>query len=133
MVLLAATPVLRPLAITGTVTNDVGARTLIVSRPRDISGYQALLWREAHQALVLAEDRGWPGVTPFVWCHAPGNRDLVHAAPGENLTLRFHFPAGSPAGKVYAELVGKPGLRAYVTADRSTRRFLNVSFRHRPS
>ena len=58
--------------------------------------------------------------------------DLVHAAPGEKLTLRFHFPAGSPAGKVYTEMVGKPGLSTIVTVDRETHYFLGVKFRHGP-
>jgi hypothetical protein len=40
------------------------------------------------------------------------------------------FTVGTPAAKVYAELVSKPGLFAFVTADRATRYFLGVTFRH---
>jgi hypothetical protein len=116
----------------GAVENDIAAMTLVVRRPRDISGYQALLWREAHQALVLAEDRGWPGGTLFVWGSAPGAYQFVHMAPGPNLTLLARFAPGTSESRVYAGLVSKPGLAAIVTADQSTRRFLNVSFRHRP-
>ena len=103
----------------------------MVRRPKDTTGYAAFLWRQAHEALVNAEERGWPSSMRFVWCSAPGKPDLVHAAPGQNLTLRFHFPAGSPAGKVYTEMVGKPGLSAFVVVDRETHYFLGVKFRHR--
>jgi hypothetical protein len=128
----AATTVLpKPRAIIGAVSNDVSNRTLIVRRPKDTIGYEAFLWRQAHEALVNAEERGWPSNMRFVWCSAPGKPDLVHAAPGATLTLRFHFPAGSPAGKVYTELVSKPGLSAIVVVDRETHYFLGVKFRHR--
>jgi hypothetical protein len=127
----ATTPLPRPRAIDGAVENDISNRTLIVRRPKHIAGYAAFLWRQAHELLALAEERGWPSSgARFVWCSAPGNPDLVHAAPGANLTLRFHFPAGSPAGKVYSELVGKPGLSAIVVVDRETHYFLGVKFRN---
>jgi hypothetical protein len=48
----------RPMAIDGIVTNDVSARTLVVSRPESASGYQKLSWRTAHQALYRAEQKG---------------------------------------------------------------------------
>lgn len=128
----ATTPVARPLAIIGAVSNEPESRTLIVRRPKDTTGYEAFLWRQAHEQLVLAEDRGWPtNGMRVVWCSAGGKPDLVHAAPGQNLTLRFHFPAGSPAGKVYTELVSRPGLSAIVVVDRETHYFLNVKFRNR--
>ena len=129
----ATTPIPRPLAIDGAVENDVSNRVLVVSRPRDISGYQASLWREAHQALMLAENRGWYGGAPSVRCSAPGNPDfVVHATPGPDLTLRFHFPPATPAGKVYTEMVSKPRLAAIVVVDRGTHYFLGVKFRNRP-
>jgi hypothetical protein len=44
----ATKPLPRPRAIDGAVTNDVSNRTLIVSRPKHISGYEAFSWRQAH-------------------------------------------------------------------------------------
>jgi hypothetical protein len=129
----ATTPLPRPRAIDGAVTNDVANRTLIVRRPKHITGHEAFMWRQAHEQLVSADERGWYNSDANVRCSAPGHRELVSAAPGPNLTLLFHFPAGSEAGKVYTELVGKPGLSAIVVVDRETHYFLNVKFRHRPS
>jgi hypothetical protein len=92
--------------------------------------YERLLWREAHQALAKAEELGWWATsTPVVWGSAPGNYQFVSAAPGENLALRFAFTVGSPAAKVYAELVGEPGLGAIVAVDRGSHYFLGVKFR----
>jgi len=121
----------QPLAITAPVVADFANMTLVVRRPEAAGGYERLLWREAHQALAKAEQAGWPRGTPFVYGSAPGNYQFVHAAPGPNLTLLFAFAPGTPATKVYAELVSRPGLYAFVTADKSTRYFLGVTFRNR--
>jgi hypothetical protein len=127
----------RPIAITGAVENDVATRTLIVRRPKEIGGSQSLLWREAHQALQRARDRGWQATNLPVWevnrdlilyCDTPGHSKVVHATPGENLSLLFHFPTGVTA---YSELVSKP-MWAIVVADADTRRFLSVKFLHKP-
>ena len=128
----ATTPLVSPLAITAQVTPDFAAMALVVRRPKDTAGYAAFLWRESHQALVKAEESGWPPDTRFVWGSAPGNYQFGHARPGENLTLRFTFQPGTSAAQVYAELVSKPGLYAIVTADKSARVFLGVTFRHSP-
>ncbi|HEY6685840.1 MAG TPA: hypothetical protein VI094_06465 [Propionibacteriaceae bacterium] len=128
----ATTPLPRPRAIDGVVENDISNRTLIVRRPKHITGYEAFMWRQAHEALVLAEERGWYGSDAAVRCSAPGNPNVVAATPGENLALKFHFPAGTPAGKVYTELVSKPGLTAIVVVDRGTLHFLSVKFLNRP-
>jgi hypothetical protein len=48
------------------------------------------------------------------------------------LTLLFAFAVGTTGAQVYAELVGRPGLSAFVTADKSARYFLGVTFKHRP-
>ena len=105
--------------------------TLVVRRPDAAGGTERLLWREAHQALALAEERGWPSGTQFVWGSAPGHSEIAHAAPGPNLTLLFPFVVGTTGAKVYAELVSRPGLYAIVTADRSARHFLAVKFLNR--
>jgi hypothetical protein len=54
----ATATVPRPRVIDGAVSNDVATRTLIVRRPSHLSGYEAFLWRQAHEALVLYEERG---------------------------------------------------------------------------
>jgi hypothetical protein len=81
--------------------------------------------------LAKAEELGWPASTPVVRGSAPGNYQFAPARPGPNLTLLFVFTVGTPAAKIYAELVGASGLYAFVTADRETHRFLGVSFKHR--
>jgi hypothetical protein len=117
-----------PLTISAAVTNDVATRTLIVRRPETASGYERLLWREAHQALTRAEDSGWRTAHPYVWGGAFGDSQIVHGSPGENLTLLFHFPVGESA---YAKLVGRPGLYGLATMDRALRRFMGCKFLHR--
>lgn len=134
----ATTPLPRPRAIDGAVENDISNRTLIVRRPKHMSGYEAFSWRQAHEALVNAEERGWPDITvfrldrvPILWCSTPDNRNVVKGTPGPNLTLLFHFLAGTEAGKVYTELVSRPGLGALVTVDRGSLHFLGVKFLNR--
>jgi hypothetical protein len=121
MSLFATEKLPQPLAITAPVTADFANMTLIVRRPDAAGGYERLLWRESHAALVKAEESGWPMGTPYVWASAPGNYQFAHAAPGPNLTLLFGFAPGTAAAKVYAALVSRPGLSAFVTADRSLR------------
>jgi hypothetical protein len=128
----ATTPLPQPLAITAPVTVDFANMALIVRRPEAAGGTARLLWRESHAALASAEERGWPRSTQFVWGSAPGSYQFGHAAPGPNLTLLFAFVVGTPSGRVYAELVSRPGLYAIVTADKSARYFLGVTFRHSP-
>jgi hypothetical protein len=125
----ARTPLPRPRAISAPVTVDVANMALIVRRPETAGGSEKLLWREAHAALVKAEESGWPRGTSYVWGSAPGNYQFVHMASGPNLTLLARFTVGTPAAKVYAELVVAAGLSAFVTADLSSRRFLSVTFR----
>src|SRR5687767_405059 len=117
----ATTTLPSPLTITAPVTVDFANMALIVRRPDGAGGYDKLLWRESHQALARAEEAGWPRSTSFVYGSAPGHYQFGHAAPGPNLTLLFAFAVGTPAAKVYAELVSRPGLHAFVTADRSLR------------
>ena len=121
--------------MTAPVTADYANMALIVRRPDAAGGTEKLLWREAHQALVLAEERGWPSRTRFVYGSAPGHYQFAHATPGPNLTLLFGFAVGTPGAKVYAELVSRPGLSAFVTADKAARHFLGVKLgpnRNRP-
>jgi hypothetical protein len=125
----ATTPLVRPLAITAPVTVDFAAMTLIVRRPEDAGGLSRLLWRESHQALAAAEEAGWPWGTSSVWASAPGHYQFARVTPGPNLTLLVGFVPGTATAAVYAELVAKP-LSAFVVADKSTRSFLGVTFRH---
>ena len=128
----ATKPLPRPRAIAAPVENDISGRALVVRRPRDGSGYEAFMWRQAWEHLRNADERGLYNSDADVRCSAPGHPRLVAATPGENLELRFHFPAGTEVGKVYAELVGTPGLSSIVTIDRGTLYFLGVTFKHRP-
>jgi hypothetical protein len=126
----ATKPLPQPLAIHAPVVADFANMTLIVRRPENAGGSEKLLWREAHAALVQAEELGWPSRTRFVYGSAPGHYQFAHAAPGPNLSLVFGFVVGTPPARVYAQLVGKPGLSAIVTTDKSARYFLGVTFRH---
>lgn len=129
----ATTPLPQPLAISAPVTVDFANMALVVRRPDAAGGYERLLWREAHQALVKAEELGWPASTPFVWGNAPGtgpdSYQFAHATAGANLALLFGFTPGTENARIYAQLVGKPGLYAFVTADKSARLFMGVTFR----
>jgi hypothetical protein len=88
MPIAATTRLPQPVAIRAPVTVDFANMSLVVRRPDAAGGYERLLWREAHQALVKAEESGW-STTPTVWGSAPGNYQFVRAAPGPNLTLLF--------------------------------------------
>jgi hypothetical protein len=66
-------------------------QSLVVRRPDAAGGSEKLLWREAHAALLRAEELGWPGGTRFVYGSAPGHYQFAHAAAGPNLTLLFAF------------------------------------------
>jgi hypothetical protein len=129
-VLAARTPVPSPLAIAAPAVADFAAMSLIVRRPENAGGTEKLLWREAHGQLVKAEELGWPGGTPLVWASAPGHYQFARVTPGPNLTLLVGFVPGTENARIYAELVGRPDLSAFVTADKSLRRFLGVTFRY---
>jgi hypothetical protein len=118
----------KPLTMIGVVTHDVSNRTLIVRRQEQASGREKLSWREAHNALVKAEQAGFPfNGAPSLWADGPGKSRIAHAVPGDSLTLRFAFPVPS---QVYAELVSKAGLSSFVTVDRSSGWFVDCKFRH---
>jgi hypothetical protein len=127
MSLLARERLPSPMVMDGIVTIDNWQRNLIVSRPQTLSGYERLSWRTAHGAMVRAEQSGWRSAVPHVWAHGVGQTDIAYGVPGDNLTLKFHFPAGVEA---YRELVSQPGLTALVTMDRSTGWFTRVKFLH---
>jgi hypothetical protein len=120
-----------PLAATAVVVADPATRTLTV-KPAETRGYAALPWRQAHRAMLQAEQLGSrsyralvSGAPPTVWAHGAGRREIAPAHPAEDGSLRFQFPRGDPA---YRELVSIPGLAATVVLDRATSRILNVSF-----
>jgi hypothetical protein len=54
----ATTPVPQPLATPGAVTNNVMTRTLVVSRPDTLGGYERHSWRRAHEEFAKAERAG---------------------------------------------------------------------------
>ena len=46
----ATTPLPRPRAISAPVEIEASNRILVVKRPQDCSGFEAYLWRQAHEA-----------------------------------------------------------------------------------
>jgi hypothetical protein len=130
MPIAATTPLPQPLAADGVVFNDAAARTLYVRLSDYANGYTRLLWQQGWQALRQAEESGFRLGAPTVWASTSSAYQVVHGLPGEGGTLKFHFPVGSEAGKVYTGLVGKPNLGAIVTVDRGTHRILGVKFLH---
>jgi hypothetical protein len=115
------------MAMTGIVSVDNYQRNLVVSRPDTLSGYEKLSWRNAHAALVRAEQNGWSSDVPTLWADGLGQTNIAFGLPGDKLTLLFHFPAGK---EVYTKLVSQPGLTCFVTVDRSSQRFTGVRFLH---
>jgi hypothetical protein len=118
----------QPVVVLGVVDRDLAQRSLLV-RPSELaSGYERLNWRTAHQALHQAQEAGWrTGQT--VWASAPGAFQVAPVVAGDFLSLLVHFPSGEQA---FSQLIGKPGLFAWVLVDRSTGRFIGVKFSHRP-
>lgn len=128
MSLFATERVPQPVVVLGVVDRDLASRTLSV-RPSELSsGYERLNWRTAHQALVQAEESGWRSGRP-VWASAPGVFQVAHVVAGPYQSLVAHFPSGEQA---FQNLIGKPGLFAFVSVDRSTGRFIGVKFGNRP-
>jgi hypothetical protein len=89
----ATTRLPSPLAITAPFVADLANMALVVRQPDGAGGYERLLWRESHQALLRAEELGWPASTPFVYGSAPGHYQFAHAAPGQGVT-RFSLLSG---------------------------------------
>jgi hypothetical protein len=50
----------QPMVMDGVVSVDNWQRNLVVRRPESLSGYQKVAWRMAHEALVRAQEAGWP-------------------------------------------------------------------------
>jgi hypothetical protein len=102
----------------GVVENDISNRTLIVRRPKHTAGYEAFLWRQAHELLVNAEERGWPSTC-----------GLCGVAPQENPILSTPHLA-SRQGRSAAILVGAPQL---VVGDDGRRRMSHDRRDHHPT
>jgi hypothetical protein len=118
----------QPLTMVGVVAHDVAARTLVVRRQEQSPGFEKLAWREAYNALVRAEQNGWPFAgAPHLYADGGGGSRIAFAVPGPDLTLRFAFQVPS---EPYAELVSKAGLTSFVTVDRSSGFFVGCKFRH---
>ena len=128
MSLFATERVPQPVVVLGVVDRDLASRTLSV-RPSELaSGYEKLNWRTAHQALVQAEQTGWR-TAQTVWASAPGAFQVASVVAGPYQSLVAHFPSGEQA---FAQLIGKPGLFAWVSIDRSTGKYIGVRFLNRP-
>jgi hypothetical protein len=127
--LFATEKVPQPVVVLGVVDRDLAQRSLLV-RPSELaSGYEKLNWRTAHQALRQSEETGWRSGHPVVWASTPNARQVAPVVAGDFLSLLVHFHSGEQA---FSQLIGKPGLFAFVSVDRSSGRFIGVSFKHRP-
>jgi hypothetical protein len=125
----AAEALPQPVVVDGVVFNDPGSRTLSVRLSDGADSHARLLWQRAWQRQRRSQEAGWPfSGAPWVYADAPGAPRVVHGLPAEGGAMSFHFPVGT-AG--YSGLVGKPGLAALVTIDRSTGQFLTTRFLNR--
>jgi hypothetical protein len=113
--------------MTGVVGVDLPGRTLTVRLSELENGYARLHWKTAHRALVQAEETRWR-TAQTVWASAPGALQVAPVAAAPDGTLLVHFPSGEQA---FQNLIGKPGLFAFVSVDRATGRFIGVKFRNR--
>jgi hypothetical protein len=126
----ATTPVPSPMAVVGVVSSIIPERALVVRISDTASGYERSAWRTAHQALRAAEQNGWRTSDPTVWASTPQADRVASAVAGDPIfggLLRFVFYSEAP----YMQLVGQPGLTAFVMVDRGTQRFLSVKFKNR--
>ena len=129
MSIYATEKVPQPVIVDGVVDIDIAQRTLAVRRSELTNGYGRLLWREAHAALVRAEEGGWRTSQSLRASAAiPGGLQVASVTPGNYGMLLCRFPPGESS---FSELVGKPGLTAAVGIDRSTRLFISVRFRNK--
>jgi hypothetical protein len=127
MTLYAAEKLPQPLVTDGVVGVDVAGRTLTVRLSELANGYQRLWWKTGHQALVRAEESGWRSGRA-VLASAPAAFHVAPVASAPDGTLVVRFPSGEQA---FQNLIGKPGLAAFVSVDRSTGTFIGVRFLNR--
>jgi hypothetical protein len=88
-----------------------------------------LCWKESYAALRWGEEAGWYGHST-VYASTDKSDKVASAVAGDPVfggLLRFSF---APGEESYVQLVGRPGLSAFVMLDREARRFLSVKFRH---
>jgi hypothetical protein len=104
----ATTPLPQPLAISAPVTVDFANMALIVRRPEAAGGSEKLLWREAHAALVKAEELGWPSGTRFVWgSSAPGQLSVCPCGAWAEFDVAVRF-RGRYVGRAGLCGIGRP-------------------------
>jgi hypothetical protein len=126
----ATTPVPSPMAIVGVVSPIASEHVLMVRIADSESGYARSAWRIAFQALKSAAENGWRTSDPTVWASTDKAIDVAHVTAGDPIfggLLRATFNAP----QAYLQLVGNPGLTAFVMVDRETQRFLSVKFKNR--
>jgi hypothetical protein len=128
MSLFATEKVPQPMGITAVASVNVGERSISVRCSDVESGYAKQFWRTAFRALRSAEQNGWVNHAT-IWAATPSNRQAAFAVPADTdfQTLKFSFPKGEAA---FVELISKPVV-CTVFVDKSTGKFLNVSFRNR--
>jgi hypothetical protein len=122
-----------PMTLECKVVNTFSERTLTVRLPDKAGGPQRTAWQRAWQGLKQAEEAGWPTRgAQQLYARAVGLGDRIAYATtgGAWDELKFFFPPGE--GSVYGQLIGKPGLYAFVTIDWSKGYYMNCTFRHLP-
>ena len=127
MTLYATERIPQPVVMTGVVGVDVAGRTLTVRLSELASRYERLHWKTAHQALTRAQESGWR-TGRAVWASAPGAFHVAPVATAPDGTLLVRFPSGEQA---FQNLIGKPGLFAFASVDRSSGTFIGVRFGNR--
>jgi hypothetical protein len=123
----AADVVPSPHAIVGVVSPLFTERALVVRIADSEAGYARSAWRTAYQALKQAEQNGWRTSGRTVRGSTDTTDSVAYAVAGDDVfggLLKFRFNDDS----AYLQLVGNPGLTAFVLLDRSSHRLLRCKF-----
>ena len=129
MSLMATERIPQPMAVVGVVSPIGPERTLVVRISDTASGYERLTWKTAYQALKRSEEGGWRTADPTVYASTDKAERVAHATAGDPVfggLLKFRFNDDS----AYFQLVGEPGLTAFVVLDRGSHRLLGCKFRN---
>ena len=118
----------RPIILDCAVSNDPVSRTLTV-KPAGPAGPSGLAFREAHHALLSAEQSGWRTNGGTVWASTQTDTQVaLSTSYTYSALLKFNFTAGVAANP---SRVSRPGLSATASVDLRTNRFIGIKFIHK--